>query len=171
MNPTLLFLFAGLPIAIGIVGIIAGETFRARNMSPRGAVPEGSGAKDDVELEQILTKIRLAITENRIQEAQVDIKKAQSDPNLGLSGEFTEIAAYRLNVGDDFYKKSGDVYVGTLRKTYGEGFASGLGAHERLMDVLSRLDKKSLSKLIHDYEAGVLRNVLMFVKRISGQGM
>ncbi len=47
-------------------------------------------------------------------------------------------------------KKHGNTLVGTLRKTYGAKFAHGFGDHEKLSDVLHKLDEPSLTHLIKD---------------------
>lgn len=47
-------------------------------------------------------------------------------------------------------RKHGNTLISTLRKTYGAGFARGERDDTKLMDVLDRLDEKSLSQLVHD---------------------
>jgi len=47
-------------------------------------------------------------------------------------------------------------WVRTLRKTYGPSFANGFADDEKLRDVLATLDEPSLTRLIHDHEAGNL---------------
>ena len=47
-------------------------------------------------------------------------------------------------------RKHGNTLVGTLRKTYGQGFAKGHGDHEKLNDLLHELDEPSLRQLIRD---------------------
>jgi hypothetical protein len=44
-------------------------------------------------------------------------------------------------------KKHGKVLISALRKTYGTAFALGMGADEKLIDVIHQLDERSLSKL------------------------
>ena len=56
-------------------------------------------------------------------------------------------------------KKHGNTLVGTLRKTYGPTFASGFSDHDKLSDVLAKLDEPSLSKLVRDHEAGRLHEI------------
>jgi hypothetical protein len=56
-------------------------------------------------------------------------------------------------------RKHGNTLVGTLRRTYGPNFAHGCGDHERLSDVLQRLDEASLSQLVRDHEAGRLHQI------------
>ena len=53
-------------------------------------------------------------------------------------------------------KKHGNTLVSTLRKIYGESFASAFPAHTKLSEVLKTLDEPSLTKLVHDHEAGHL---------------
>jgi hypothetical protein len=47
-------------------------------------------------------------------------------------------------------RKHGNTLIGTLRLTYGPGFARGVDESEKLIDVLHRLDEPSLRHLIHD---------------------
>lgn len=49
-------------------------------------------------------------------------------------------------------RKHGNTLIGTLRRTYGQNFAPGIGDTEKLSDVLHRLDEASLRQLIHDTE-------------------
>jgi hypothetical protein len=47
-------------------------------------------------------------------------------------------------------RKHGNTLIGTLRRTYGQNFASGIADSEKLGDVLHRLDEQSLSELVRD---------------------
>jgi hypothetical protein len=49
--------------------------------------------------------------------------------------------------------------MGTLRQTYGYGFAPGCADHAKLRDVLEKMDEPSLSQLIRDHEAGKLEQI------------
>jgi hypothetical protein len=53
-------------------------------------------------------------------------------------------------------RRHGNTLIRTLRKTYGPSFAKDCDAGEKLSDVLAKLDKPSLFKLVRDYEAGML---------------
>jgi hypothetical protein len=53
-------------------------------------------------------------------------------------------------------RKHGNTLIGTLRKHYGAGFATGFKDSDKLSDVLAKMDESSLSKLIRDHEAGTL---------------
>jgi hypothetical protein len=64
-------------------------------------------------------------------------------------------ARYRDQSGE-ISRKHGNTLIGTLRKTYGPGFAKDCAGDEKLSDVLAKLDKPSLSKLVRDYQAGML---------------
>ncbi len=44
-------------------------------------------------------------------------------------------------------KKHGKTLLSALRKTHGKNFALGMGADEKLIDVIHQLDERSLSKL------------------------
>jgi hypothetical protein len=48
-------------------------------------------------------------------------------------------------------RKHGNTLIGTLRKIYGRGFAPGCGDHEKLSDVLRRINEHSLSLLVRDH--------------------
>ena len=56
-------------------------------------------------------------------------------------------------------RKHGNTLIGTLRDTYGQGFAPGCADHAKLSDVISKLDETSLSHLIRDQEAGYLEQI------------
>jgi hypothetical protein len=48
--------------------------------------------------------------------------------------------------------KHGNTLIGTLRKIYGQGFAAGYPATEKLSDILLQLNETSLSQLRRDHE-------------------
>ena len=50
--------------------------------------------------------------------------------------------------------KRGNTLIGSLRKIYGQGFAAGYPATEKLSEILSHLNETSLSQLRRDYETG-----------------
>jgi hypothetical protein len=52
--------------------------------------------------------------------------------------------------------KHGNTLIGTLRKIYGQGFAAGYPATEKLSEVLLQLNETSLSQLRRDHETGHL---------------
>jgi hypothetical protein len=56
-------------------------------------------------------------------------------------------------------KKHGNTLVSTLRKTYGQSFADGCADDEKLSDVLHKMDEPSLTKLVHDHDAGRLTEI------------
>jgi len=62
-------------------------------------------------------------------------------------------------------RKYGDILIGTLRKTYGASFARDCGNDENLSDALANLDKLSLSRLVRDYDSGMLPVRLAFPER------
>jgi hypothetical protein len=64
-------------------------------------------------------------------------------------------ARYR-DKGGEISRKYGDAPIGRLRMSYGSEFAKGCGDDDKLSDVLAKLDERSLSKLVRDYEAGML---------------
>ncbi len=53
-------------------------------------------------------------------------------------------------------RKHGNTLIRTLRKTYGQSFAGSFSNKKKLSDVLHKLDEPSLTRLIHDHEAGNL---------------
>ncbi len=53
-------------------------------------------------------------------------------------------------------RKHGNTLVSTLRKIYGQSFAPSAAPHEKLSDVLAKLDEPSLSRLVRDHEHGHL---------------
>lgn len=61
--------------------------------------------------------------------------------------------------GGEISRKHGNTLVGTLRKTYGERFAPGCAETANLNKVVRKMDEPSLSKLIHDHEAGRLEEI------------
>src|SRR5579872_2406407 len=56
------------------------------------------------------------------------------------------------NHDGDISHRHGNTLVGTLRKIYGQGFAAGYPATEKLSEVLSQLNETSLSQLRRDHE-------------------
>ena len=52
--------------------------------------------------------------------------------------------------------KHGNTLIGTLRKIYGQSFAAGYPATDKLSDVLLHLNETSLSQLRRDHETGHL---------------
>jgi hypothetical protein len=64
-------------------------------------------------------------------------------------------ARYRDKAGA-ISRMCGNSLIGTLRTSYGSGFAKGCANDAKLGDVLADLDEPSLSKLVRDHKAGVL---------------
>ncbi|KRQ93505.1 hypothetical protein [Bradyrhizobium valentinum] len=60
------------------------------------------------------------------------------------------------NQDGEISQKHGAVLIGTLRKIYGQGFAAGYPATEKLSDILANLNETSLSQLRRDYKTGHL---------------
>jgi hypothetical protein len=54
--------------------------------------------------------------------------------------------------------KHGNTLIGTLRKIYGQSFAAGYPAAEKLSEVLLQLNETSLSQLRRDHETGHLEH-------------
>jgi hypothetical protein len=54
--------------------------------------------------------------------------------------------------------KHGNTLIGTLRKIYGQSFAAGYPATEKLSEVLLQLNETSLSQLRRDHETGHLEH-------------
>jgi hypothetical protein len=54
--------------------------------------------------------------------------------------------------------KHGDTLISTLRKIYGQGFAAGYPATEKLSEILLQLNETSLSQLRRDHETGHLEH-------------
>jgi hypothetical protein len=54
--------------------------------------------------------------------------------------------------------KHGNTLMGTLRKIYGQGFAAGYPATEKLSEILLHLNDTSLSQLRRDHETGHLEH-------------
>ena len=59
---------------------------------------------------------------------------------MALSGPAPLHGRHRDKNGE-VSKKHGNTLIGTLRKTYGQSFAEGCGDHEKLSDVLHKLDE------------------------------
>ena len=66
------------------------------------------------------------------------------------------IDTQRRDKTDEISRKHGNTLIHTLRKTYGQSFAGSCGNKKKLGDVLHKLDEPSLTRLIHDHEAGNL---------------
>jgi hypothetical protein len=69
------------------------------------------------------------------------------------------IDARHRDKNGEISRKHGNTLIGTLRKTYGQGFAPGCAESAKLSDVLHKLDEASLTHLIHDYETGNLEAI------------
>ena len=54
--------------------------------------------------------------------------------------------------------KYGNTLIGQLRKIYGQSFAAGYPATEKLSEVLLQLNETSLSQLRRDHETGHLEH-------------
>jgi hypothetical protein len=54
--------------------------------------------------------------------------------------------------------KHGNTLIGTLRKIYGQNFAAGYPATEKLSEILVQLNETSLSQLRRDHETGHLEH-------------
>ena len=61
--------------------------------------------------------------------------------------------------------KHGTTLVGTLRKIYGQSFAAGYPATEKLSEILLHLNETSLSQLRCDYETGHLDHKITKVSK------
>lgn len=73
--------------------------------------------------------------------------------------EQTGLDARHRDKHGEISRKHGNTLIRTLRKTYGQSFASGCADDEKLSDVLHRLDEPSLSKLRRDHEVGTLDRI------------
>ena len=69
-------------------------------------------------------------------------------------------ARYR-DKGGEISRRHGNTLIGTLRISYGSGFAKGCANDEKLSEVLAKLDEQSLFKLVRDHKAGMLPIRLM----------
>jgi hypothetical protein len=74
-------------------------------------------------------------------------------------------ARYRDKIGSEIRQKHGDTLIRTLRKTYGANFAKDCADEDKLSDVLAKLDRGSLYRLIRDYDSGMLPVRLAFPER------
>jgi hypothetical protein len=57
-------------------------------------------------------------------------------------------------------KKHGNTLVSTLRRIYGRNFAPNCDDHEKLSDVLHKLDETSLNQMVADHTTGILAKTL-----------
>lgn len=151
MTPVQLFLFAGLPLIVGIVGVVAGETFRARHIRR-----DDETGTPDLEMNDIWAQIETLI------KFWTDDPERRKELALKFYPRHT-------NQASGLSERRGSVLVGTLRKTYGDTFAEGFKPDALLRDVLIKLDTKSLTQLIYDYEAGTLEKVLTFSRALSNK--
>ena len=69
------------------------------------------------------------------------------------------IDARHRDKNGEISRKHGNTLISTLRKTYGPNFAKGCDDHEKLGDVLHKLEEQSLTHLIHDHENGNLKGI------------
>ena len=66
------------------------------------------------------------------------------------------IAVRHRDKSGEISRKHGNTLIRTLRETYGANFAQDCASNEQLSDVLAKLDEPSLTKLVRDYDAGLL---------------
>ena len=71
----------------------------------------------------------------------------------------TELLSRHREKNGEISRKHGNTSVGTLRKTYGKGFARACSDTEKLSNVLVKLNKDSLSQLIADHLDGGLERI------------
>jgi hypothetical protein len=76
-----------------------------------------------------------------------------------LQGTTMAIDARHRDKNGEISRKHGNTLISTLRKTYGPNFAKGCDDHEKLGDVLHKLEEQSLTHLIHDHENGNLEGI------------
>jgi hypothetical protein len=62
------------------------------------------------------------------------------------------------NHDDEISHKHGNILIGTLRKVYGQSFAAGYSATDKLSDILLHLNETSLSQLRRDHGTGHLEH-------------
>lgn len=62
------------------------------------------------------------------------------------------------NHDEEISHKHGNTLVGTLRKIYGQGFAAGYPATDKLSDVLHQLNETSLGQLRRDHATAHLEH-------------
>jgi hypothetical protein len=72
-----------------------------------------------------------------------------------------EVISMRVNVSyrdkdGEISRKYGDMPISALRTSYGNRFAKGCTDHERLSEVLAKLDEPALFKLVRDHKSGIL---------------
>jgi len=125
------FLFAGLPTCVGVVGVIYGETFRARQMK-------------DIRSTEIKARAAKSSTWNYM----VPATPVES-----------EVISRIISRQKDIIAKYGTTPVWMFRQLFGSSFASGIADDERLGDIISRLDPSSLSVLAQAYELGKLNEI------------
>jgi hypothetical protein len=79
-------------------------------------------------------------------------------------------ARYR-DKGGEISRKQGNTLIGTLRLSYGSGFAKGCANDDKLSEALAKLDEPSLFKLVRDHKAGMLPiRLRTFWWRVSAPG-
>ena len=65
---------------------------------------------------------------------------------------------HHRNKDGEISHKHGNTVIRTLRKIYGQSFAAGYPATQKLSEVLLQLNETSLSQLRRDYETGHLEH-------------
>jgi hypothetical protein len=70
-----------------------------------------------------------------------------------------------LNHDREINHKHGTTLVGILRKIYGQNFAAGYPATEKLSEILHHLNETSLSQLRRDYGTGHLDHKITKVSK------
>jgi hypothetical protein len=137
VTPLLVFFFAGLPIGIAVLGVILGETFRARQI--RAVSAHKTAADTDVH----------------------NMRRIVVDQFVTLR-ELIELRRQRAaRYMPEIVMMYGDIPVGRFRTTYGYGsnFAWRHDDNHKLSDVIDTLDDESRQLLVEDHQSGRLTKI------------
>jgi hypothetical protein len=78
------------------------------------------------------------------------------------------INARHRDKSGEISRKHGNTLIRTLRKTYGQAFATGCADDETLNDVLHKLDEPSLNHLVRDHHSGKLEQTARASEAATG---
>jgi hypothetical protein len=119
------------------------------------------GSSIPVELADTLQSLPIfgSLVAKMVADVAIWFDQANADRNTNSrEGNMPAIDHRHRNHDGEIGHKHGSTLVGTLRKIYGQGFAAGYPATEKLSEVLLQLNETSLSQLRRDYETGHLEH-------------
>jgi hypothetical protein len=151
MTPLELFFYVVLPLTVGVVGVVYGETFRARASRSDRVETVAVEGESIFPSEATYRTIHLMdlVTARAFRDALKDFSAGIIAPTIQQPRDWK----------DEMYLRHGNIQLRTLRRLYGQGFASGFPDYFTLGDILRRLDAQTLEELRKDFASGKLDEI------------